>query len=86
MTIKEAIKWIRFYANLIAINFWNGTIMYAKVAVAAGSIEAARGFDVRTVSGQTILWTWLSAVIVQIVVELNKHMLPSPTPPPQDTI
>lgn len=86
MNIKEAVVWIRFYSNLIAINFWNGSIMYAKVAVAAGGVEAVRGFDLRTVSGETILWTWLSAVIVQIVIELNKHMLPSPKPPPQDMV
>lgn len=81
MNIPEATKWLRFYANVIGINIWNGSIMYMKVAVAAGGAEAARGFDIRTVDPKMIFWTWVSAVAVHIILELSKNMLPNPKPP-----
>lgn len=81
MDSTEIKKWAKFYAALIGVNIVNGTIMYLKVAVAAGTVETMRGFDIRTISSQTLLWTWLSAVAVQIIVELSKNLVPNPKPP-----
>jgi hypothetical protein len=81
MNQQEAWVWLKFYANLIAINIWNGSLLYLKALIPAAGIEALRGFDVRSIPPSSIFWTWLSVVFVHIVIELNKHMIPNPKPP-----
>jgi hypothetical protein len=82
MNKKLLIEWMRFYSKIIGINIWNGSILYLKVAVAAGGVEAARGFDIRTIPPNTIFWTWISTIIVHVVTELSKHLMPNPPAPP----
>lgn len=83
--IKE---WLHFYVNLIGISIWNGTVNYLKVAIGAGSVGVAQGFDIRTVQPSLLGWTWLSAVVVYVVIELSKNLLPTPKPPvpPEPTV
>jgi len=81
MNVVEAGRWMRFYANVVGINIWNGSLLYLKVLVAAAGVEAVRGFDIRTIPVDTIFWTWLSSVAVHVILELNKNLVPNPTPP-----
>lgn len=88
MNKVEIKAWLRFYGNLIGISIWNGTVNFLKVALAAGGAGAANGFDVRTVQPSLFFWTWLSSIIVYIVIELSKNLLPTPKPPvpPEPTV